>query len=262
VIWRKAVFGHLVLSQKQNVKQNQNQGRKLTMNENDEGFIHPKPHTDPRATANIEGRWYYPEEIEQVERQNDARRAESDKKTREVWEASPEGKLCMALYEAFQAYRRYLEQNPHARQTRWGAKVGYNEHILFENALHAVEDHKREREEKSRKNLEKAQAAARCEHEYLSGRRCKAPRLKGRKLCRMHERLEEARTEKLDLGTMEDADSIQVGIKKLQGAIIEGTLDARQVGQLAYTIQLAAWNVGRTSMNSDGRDQKSSGDGN
>ncbi len=38
------------------------------------------------------------------------------------------------------------------------------------------------------------------------------------------------------------------GLKKLQGAIIEGTLDARQVGQLAYTIQLAAWNVGRTSI--------------
>ena len=63
----------------------------------------------------------------------------------------------------------------------------------------------------------------------------------------MHERLED-RTVKLDLGPMEDADSIQVGIKKLQGAIIEGTLDPRQVGQLAYTIQLAAWNVGRTSI--------------
>jgi hypothetical protein len=218
------------------------------MNENDEGFIHPRKHDDPRATVNIGGRWYAPEEVEQVERQNAARRAESDKKTRAAWEGSPQGKLCMALHEAFQAYRTYLEQNPHARKTIWGSQVEYDEHKLFEHGLRVVEDHRHEREEKLRKNLEKAQAAARCEHEYLDGRQCKAPRLKDGKLCRMHERLEEARTTKLDLGPMEDADSIQVGIKKLQGAIIEGTLDHRQVGQLAYTIQLAAWNVGRTSM--------------
>jgi hypothetical protein len=71
--------------------------------------------------------------------------------------------------------------------------------------------------------------------------------VRGKKLCYMHERMEEARTPKLDLGTMEDSDSIQVAIRKLQGAIIEGTLDNKQVGQLAYTIQLAAWNVTRTT---------------
>jgi hypothetical protein len=64
----------------------------------------------------------------------------------------------------------------------------------------------------------------------------------------MHERMEEARTELLDLGPLEDADSIQMAIRKLQRAIIEGKLTPRQVGQLAYTIQLAAWNVTRTSM--------------
>ncbi len=97
-------------------------------------------------------------------------------------------------------------------------------------------------------NLEKAQKAARCRHVYLNGDQCGAPRVKGRKLCHMHERMEEAKTEKLDLGPIEDPDSIQVAIKRLQGAIIEGKLDHRQVGQLAYTIQMAAWNVTRTSM--------------
>ena len=66
----------------------------------------------------------------------------------------------------------------------------------------------------------------------------------------MHQRLEETKSAKLDLGPMEDPDSIQIGIKKLQGAIIEGTLDHRQVGQLAYTIQLAAWNVSRMKSSS------------
>ncbi len=47
---------------------------------------------------------------------------------------------------------------------------------------------------------------------------------------------------------MEDPDSIQMGIQKLQAAIIDGKLEGKLVGQLAYTIQLAAWNVMRTSM--------------
>jgi hypothetical protein len=61
----------------------------------------------------------------------------------------------------------------------------------------------------------------------------------------MHERVEEAKTAIMDLGPMEDADSIQMGIRKLQEAILEGKLTHRQ---LAYTIQLAAWNVTRTSV--------------
>jgi hypothetical protein len=76
-------------------------------------------------------------------------------------------------------------------------------------------------------------------------RQCGAPRVKERKLCHMHERVEEAKTAIMDLGPMEDADSIQMGIRKLQEAILEGKLTHRQ---LAYTIQLAAWNVTRTSV--------------
>gem|GEM_PF-5295512 len=35
----------------------------MAMKENEiEGFIRPRSHTDPRTTANIEGRWYAPEE--------------------------------------------------------------------------------------------------------------------------------------------------------------------------------------------------------
>jgi hypothetical protein len=218
------------------------------MKENEaEGFIEGRADNDGKAIVNILGKWYRPEEVEQVERQNAARRADSDRKTRDAWEATPQGKLCLALYEAFQAYRAYLEQNPHARKTIWGSEVDFDEHKLFEHGLRVVDEHRREVAEKLRKNLEKAQAAARCEHEHLNGNQCKAPRLKGGKLCHMHQRLEEAKSAKLDLGPMEDPDSIQVGIKRLQGAIIEGTLDHRQVGQLAYTIQLAAWNVGRTT---------------
>jgi hypothetical protein len=118
---------------------------------------------------------------------------------------------------------------------------------LFEECLRTLENNKREREETLRRNLEKAQSAARCEHEFLNGEQCRAPRVRGKQLCRMHEGMEEAKAVKLDLGSMEDPDSIQVGIRKLQAAIIDGKLDSKQIGHLAYTIQLAAWNVTRTT---------------
>ena len=118
---------------------------------------------------------------------------------------------------------------------------------MFEECLQTMETRKREQEETLLRNLEKAQRAARCQHQFLNGEQCRAPRVRGKKLCRMHERMEEAKAVKLDLGPMEDADSIQVGIRKLQAAIIDGKLDTKQIGHLAYTIQLAAWNVTRTT---------------
>src|SRR6266568_3068987 len=48
-------------------------------------------------------------------------------------------------------------------------------------------------------------------------------------LFRMHQRMKEAEAVKLDLGPMEDPDSIQVAIKKLQKAVIDGTLDHKQI---------------------------------
>ena len=170
------------------------------------------------------------------------------KEGKDKWAQTHQGKLCLAFYEAFHAYRKYLEENAFARRSPHGHDVDYDEHMLFEEGLRIVEDLQSEREEKLRRNLEKAQKAARCRHTYLNGRQCGAPRVRGRKLCHMHERVEEAKTAVIDLGPMEDADSIQMGIRKLQGAILEGKLNHRQIAQLAYTIQLAAWNVTRTSV--------------
>lgn len=169
---------------------------------------------------------------------------------RHNWEQSEHGKLCLAFFESFQAYKRYCETHASTELTRYG-RLGdvleYDEYKLAEEGLRIGERIKQERDERLQRNLEKAQKAARCQHVFLNGDVCSAPRVRGTKLCRMHGRLEEAQAVKLDLGPMEDPDSIQVGIKKLQVAIIDGKLDARQIGHLAYTIQLAAWNVMRTT---------------
>jgi len=114
---------------------------------------------------------------------------------------------------------------------------------MIASALQEVSNYEKERAERSRRHLERAKQAARCAHVFLDGRRCRAPKMKGGKLCRMHQSAEEARAVKLDLGPMEDPDSIQLGIRKMVAAVIDGKLEKSQVSQLSYLIQLAAWNV-------------------
>jgi hypothetical protein len=170
------------------------------------------------------------------------------KKYRQDWEATSGGQICLAFYNAFKTYKDYLAINGgEALRPSGPINMRWDEHLVFEECLKTLETRKRDREETLKKNLEKAQRAARCQHQFLSGEPCRAPRVKGKKLCRMHDRMEEATAVKMDLGPMEDADSIQVGIRKLQAAIIDGKLDSKQIGHLAYTIQLAAWNVTRTT---------------
>jgi hypothetical protein len=210
--------------------------------------IRPRRHyDDPQATTEYRGDWYSAEEVAELNRRFEASQAAYIRENREKWEKTPQGKLCLAFYDAFHAYKKYLEDHQYAIRGPNGAKVDYDEHKLFEEGLKLAEEHRRQRNEMLRRNLEKAQKAARCRHEYLNGDQCAAPRMRGKKLCRMHLHLEAAQALKLDLGPMEDPDSIQVGIKKLQAAIIDGNLDSKKVGHLAYTVQLAAWNVTRTT---------------
>lgn len=208
---------------------------------------------DPLATTQFQNRWYSAEEAAELKRRFDIHMTAYRKQIRDNWERSPQGQLCLAFYNAFLAYKDYLDKNERGRWTPDGPIVKYEEHNLFEEALRMAARHNQERAETLRKNLEKAQRAARCRHVHANGEQCGAPRVRGRKLCHMHERMQEMKPEKpgLDLGPMEDPDSIQMGIKKLQAAIIDGKLEGKLVGQLAYTIQLAAWNVMRTSLVKD-----------
>lgn len=197
---------------------------------------------DPEATYNYMGKWYAPYEIEEVKKQYAEMWAENQNKSYEEWCKTPHGMLCLELYAKFQEYKKFLEEHPWARDPH-GILSGFDEHELFAGALKEVSRHEAERAERNRKNLEKAQMAARCEHVFMGGERCGSPRVRGSKLCRMHDRLEEAKTTKLDLGPMEDPESILVAIKRLLSAILEGTVDSKLVGQLTNLIQVAAWNV-------------------
>jgi hypothetical protein len=194
------------------------------------------------------GGLYYPAEDEAEARlQYEERQEQRLRLDREAWVASAQGKMCLELYQKFLEYKAYLEKNPSARRHRDGAEIEYSEHRLFADALAQIKDYDTERAEKARKNLEKARQAARCEHHYMDGEQCAAPRLRDGKFCRMHQGIEEAKAVKLDLGPLEDPDSIQAGIRKLVAAVVDGQVDRTQSSHLGYLIQLAAWNVMRTS---------------
>ena len=194
----------------------------------------------------IEGQYWRPEDTDAWMQMHKERLEEADRRWRAEWLNTTPGKLCLEFYQKFQEYKKYLEDHP----CEWGGQRGrkatdFTEHQLFELGLREIQRQRDEREERDRKNLQRAQLAARCEHVHDDGQRCGCPRVKGAKLCYMHQRIEEARALKLDLGPMEDPDSIQVGIKKLQKAVIDETLSDKQVRQLTNLIQIATWNVMR-----------------
>ncbi len=202
-----------------------------------------------RYPMRIDGRLVHSdEEAREVYLQMRDQRATFVKSIREEWLATTAGKLCVEFYRKFQEYKEYLREHPQAWPFTEVVGVDFHEHDLFEQGLRLAEEDERKREEKDFRNLRRAQMAARCRHHHADGRRCGSPRVRGKTLCHWHQRMEEAKALKLDLGPMEDPDSIQMAIMKLQRAVIDGSLDPKQTGQLAYTIQLAAWNVTRTKM--------------
>ncbi len=63
----------------------------------------------------------------------------------------------------------------------------------------------------------------------------------------MHLAMEEARPQKINLPSLDDANGIQVAIAKSAQALVDGNLEPKQASLLAYYLRLAANNVGRLS---------------
>src|SRR5215471_12528420 len=114
--------------------------------------IDSKPFGTP-GTVHFNNGWYYPDEIEELqEQQQEAMQAEYRKEIKDKWLETEQGKLCETFYEAFQAYKRFLEQHEYARRRPDGATLDFEEHKLFAYGLRMIEDHRFERAEKLRRN--------------------------------------------------------------------------------------------------------------
>jgi hypothetical protein len=108
-----------------------------------------------------------------------------------------------------------------------------------------------------------------CRHIKTNGRRCRSPRLTGRDLCYFHTRLFQRHDAliqtttsipapatapattpalavnpiELDLPALEDAESIQVSISLLVGALANNRIDSKRAAVLLYGLQLASTNA-------------------
>jgi hypothetical protein len=95
--------------------------------------------------------------------------------------------------------------------------------------------------------LELADAMPRCRWIKQGGTTCGSPQMKNHIYCFAHIQMAEAQALALRLPPPEDANAIQVGLMRIQKALIEDTITTRKAGLLLYSMQLALTNVGQTT---------------
>jgi len=171
--------------------------------------------------------------------QRDARRLEEHKEVeKEEWSATRAGQLLKKLGECFAEYKECLEHDP----------------PLMEKGL-AFDEMNQKIFNKMRNSIERANNAPRCRHQRAGGGTCRAPRVRGKKYCHMHEMLEAARPEKIDLPNLGDACAIHAAIAKGAQAVVDGKLEYKQASILGYYLQLALSNVGRIDFEQEPEEQ-------
>ena len=95
--------------------------------------------------------------------------------------------------------------------------------------------------------LELADAAPRCRWVRTDGTSCGSPQMKRHIYCFAHRQMMEARALALSLPSLEDANAIQVGLMRIQKALIDDTISTKKAGLLLYSMQLALQNVGQVT---------------
>jgi hypothetical protein len=112
-----------------------------------------------------------------------------------------------------------------------------------------AEDRERKRafDEKLQQGLRKANDAPRCRRVRQDGTSCGSPQMRNHIYCYAHRQMMEARALMLRLPAAEDANGIQIGLMRIQKALIDDTISTKKAGLLLYSMQLAMTNVGQTT---------------
>ncbi len=138
--------------------------------------------------------------------------------------------MALKLAQTYEELTRLLERNPGVkRQITQGA---------------AKED---KAYQKLKQRLKMADMAPRCQWVRQDGTSCGSPQMKQHIYCFAHIQMAEARDLMLRLPPPEDANAIQVGLMRIQKAVIEDTISMKKAGLLLYSMQLALTNVGQTT---------------
>src|SRR5450432_4360951 len=140
--------------------------------------------------------------------------------------------------DAFTACQEFIEQHPEVHYELKDAQA--REHDLYLRL---------------RKNLERADGAARCEKVREDGTVCGSPQMKGYRYCYAHERMLQTRSLKLELPALEDANAVQMAIMRVQKALIDDEISEKKAGLLLYSLQMASSNLKHTTFtNKDKKD--------
>jgi hypothetical protein len=138
--------------------------------------------------------------------------------------------LALKLAQTYEELTRLLERNP-------AMKRQITESEAREDKVY----------QKLKQRLKMADMAPRCRWVKQDGTSCRSPQMKQHIYCFAHMQMAEARTLLLLLPPPEDANAIQVGLMKIQKAMIEDTISTKKAGLLLYSMQLALTNVGQTT---------------
>ncbi len=138
--------------------------------------------------------------------------------------------LALKLAQTYEELTRLLERNP-------GMKREITEGEAKEDKVY----------QKLKQRLKMADMAPRCQWVRQDGTSCRSPQMKQHIYCFAHKQMAEARDLMLRLPPPEDANAIQVGLMRIQKALIEDTISTKKAGLLLYSMQLALTNVGQTT---------------
>jgi hypothetical protein len=138
--------------------------------------------------------------------------------------------LALKLAQTYEELTRLLERNP-------GMKRQMTEGEAKEDKVY----------QKLKQRLKMADMAPRCQWVRQDGTSCGSPQMKHHIYCFAHMQMAEARDLMLRLPPPEDANAIQVGLMRIQKAVIEDTISMKKAGLLLYSMQLALTNVGQTT---------------
>jgi len=173
------------------------------------------------AHGTVNGKPMTTNELENHQRQE----VEEQEATRQQAEA-----LAHKLARTYEELTRLLERNP-------GMKRQITEGATKEDKVY----------QKLKQRLKLADMAPRCQWVRQDGTSCGSPQMKQHIYCFAHTQMAEARDLMLKLPPPEDANAIQVGLMRIQKAVIEDTISMKKAGLLLYSMQLALTNVGQTT---------------
>jgi hypothetical protein len=138
--------------------------------------------------------------------------------------------LAIKLAQTYEELTRLLERNP-------AMKRQMTEGPAKEEKVY----------QKLKQRLKMADMAPRCQWVRQDGTSCRSPQMKQHIYCFAHMQMAQARELMLRLPPPEDANAIQVGLMRIQKAVIEDTISMKKAGLLLYSMQLALTNVGQTT---------------